>query len=185
MARRHTEIIREYPSMEGFFENDKEIRTGSDRAAAILVGASVEWALEAATLAQFPCLDDETLEKLRGGALSSFYGNIYLAYAMGIIDSAMRDDLNTIRKVRNIFAHAMTHVTFSRPEISAECNKLVSGYAEAVATRKPFEEVSGPEQRRRYVEVAHHLSLKLLETALKKYKLGDQHDIRYGEFGKE
>ena len=160
-------LIRSYPTFEEFVQTYNETETSSDRAAAILAAASSEWSFEAAIVAHLSNVDQETLEKLTGrdGALSSFYGNIYLAYAMEIIDDTERDDLNTIRTLRNVFAHAMTYVTFSRPEISNKCSTLVSRYVEAI----PLVETSGSEERRRYIEVARHLGFKLLMKASDAY----------------
>ncbi len=70
--------------------------------------------------------DEETSAALTrdGRALTTFSNKIYLAHAMGLIDEITRADLNIIRNIRNIFAHAMGHVSFANPEIQQECNKL-------------------------------------------------------------
>ena len=36
-----------------------------------------------------------------------FFSKIYLGYALDLYDKATRDDLRTILKIRNAFAHAM------------------------------------------------------------------------------
>ena len=53
------------------------------------------------------------------GPFATFSVNIEVAYAMGKIDAAVRDDLNAIRKVRNEFAHTVKHLHFGSTEITA------------------------------------------------------------------
>ena len=48
---------------------------------------------------------DELLFK-SDGALSSFNGNIDLAYAINLITSDLRYDLHVLRRIRNLFAHS-------------------------------------------------------------------------------
>lgn len=60
----------------------------------------------------------------RDGPLNSLSSTIVLAYAMRLIDQVTYDNANTIRRIRNVFAHAVVPVTFDTPEIIAECRRL-------------------------------------------------------------
>jgi hypothetical protein len=60
----------------------------------------------------------------RDGALSTFYGNISLARALGLIDDPVKDDLDTVRRLRNAFAHSAVPITFSSEEVIREMDKL-------------------------------------------------------------
>jgi hypothetical protein len=104
-----------------------EIKQSSDRAACILMSAMVERHLERSILLRLmiPGGDDKTSALFeRDGALSTFYGNTHLAYALDLITSEMKSDLDIIRRVRNAFAHSQLPVSFQSQEISREIAKL-------------------------------------------------------------
>jgi DNA-binding MltR family transcriptional regulator len=111
------------PHFAGLME---EIKHTSDRTAAIVLSAWVEQNLEMKIIAALPRRDEETVKKLqeRDSALSGFYSKIHLAFALGLIDEETRDNLDVIRRIRNVFAHAAVFVTFQTPEIAKEIEKL-------------------------------------------------------------
>ncbi|HEX3664784.1 MAG TPA: hypothetical protein VHU23_06105 [Rhizomicrobium sp.] len=59
-----------------------------------------------------------------GSPLGSFSAKIALAAALGIIDPSEREDLDTIRIIRNAFAHSVTHVGWNDKEVSDLCETL-------------------------------------------------------------
>jgi DNA-binding MltR family transcriptional regulator len=63
--------------------------------------------------------DDATWEKLTEdiGPLKSFHSKIVMAYALGIIDETMRENLHIVRRVRNVFAHAKILIDFTEETI--------------------------------------------------------------------
>jgi len=70
--------------------------------------------------------DDSTWAKLteRNGPLASFAGKIDLAYAMGIYDETTKSNLNSIREIRNVFAHAKKPLDFDDELILSELRNL-------------------------------------------------------------
>jgi DNA-binding MltR family transcriptional regulator len=98
----------------------------SHRSFAIISSARAERALERTLIAHFPKLDAYTFEMLasRAGPLSSFFSKIHLAFALGLLDSKTRNNLEIIRKIRNVFAHAPKAVSFQTSLIVKECHKL-------------------------------------------------------------
>jgi DNA-binding MltR family transcriptional regulator len=58
------------------------------------------------------------------GPLSSFASRIAMAFAFGVVSKDIRDDMDTIRKIRNTFAHSKKILNFTDPEIAACCRKL-------------------------------------------------------------
>jgi hypothetical protein len=70
--------------------------------------------------------DDGIISRLigRDGALSSFYGKNYLGYAVGLYDEMALNNLESIRRIRNVFAHAPSMVSFTLPEVTLECATL-------------------------------------------------------------
>jgi hypothetical protein len=68
--------------------------------------------------------DDKTTSRLFSGALSGLSSKIDLAYLMGLYTVEVRDDLKTIAKIRNEFAHNPTEVTFETAKIIDLCQNL-------------------------------------------------------------
>ncbi len=58
------------------------------------------------------------------GVVGTFGARIELAYALGLVSSAVHDDLNIIRKIRNVCAHRHHPASFHTPEIRDRCEAL-------------------------------------------------------------
>src|ERR1700730_12683778 len=123
--RKLQDIIRD--TSDGDPDFVPEVQNASDRSAAILIGANVQRGLETLLLESLVRVKDEdVIGRLigRGGALSTFYGNSHLGYAVGLYGIKELGNLESIRRIRNVFAHAPSIVRFDTPEIVAECNKF-------------------------------------------------------------
>ena len=106
-----------------------EIRTGrSDRAVAILIAIQLEEALRRTLVEWLRPLKKPEYKDLFGPGqpLSSFSNRIRMCYAMGILGTQTRDELNVIREVRNAFAHSGKEITFDTPEVKNACAFLKS-----------------------------------------------------------
>jgi len=119
-------LIDESPSKDELDALNAELGHGSDRACALIAAATVESFLTNAILLKLENIDDKTVKKLKNqnGALSGFFSKIYLGYTLGLYDKATRDDLETIRNIRNAFAHASRPISFLNEEVSAACDNL-------------------------------------------------------------
>lgn len=100
-----------------------------DDRALVLVGCSIlEDALARAIKGYFIELDKTELSKIFEdsgcGPLASLSAKITLAFALGIYGNKTRDDLITIKSIRNVFAHAIDNVTFETEEIKYACNAI-------------------------------------------------------------
>lgn len=94
-----------------------------DRAMVLLCVSLLEQALEEALLTQFLCAYDAPPGRDRlfggdGGAVSTFAGKITLGHALGLYGSYLRDDLDRLRRIRNVFAHARTTLKLDSPVIT-------------------------------------------------------------------
>lgn len=69
---------------------------------------------------------DEDLFIGKDSPLSSFSSRVKLSYYLGLISRDERSDLNTIRKIRNEFAHSPNDIDFTDSKISSLCNNLKS-----------------------------------------------------------
>jgi DNA-binding MltR family transcriptional regulator len=142
-------LISEGPSKDDLDAINTELAHGSDRACAIIAAANLETTLTVTILTKLENIDEETVENLtrQNGALDGFLSKIYLGYALALYDKATRDDLDTIRKIRNAFAHSRRPITFLEKEISAACGKLnhksAKSFSDPHATEK-FRQIGYP-----------------------------------------
>jgi len=58
------------------------------------------------------------------GPLSTFSAKIKLAYALELIDADIFSSLETIRKIRNEFAHTFSELTFDTPSVADRVKNL-------------------------------------------------------------
>jgi len=96
----------------------------SDRGAAILAGSFVEHTL--GQYVKFRIRDKKLADTLFGamGPLSSFDQRIAIAYAFDLISQVQYKDFETIRKIRNHFAHHPLDTTFNTNDIKQLCAAL-------------------------------------------------------------
>jgi DNA-binding MltR family transcriptional regulator len=80
-------------------------------------------------IAKFMVDDPEVVDRLLGRTrpLSSLSSRIDLAYCVGLIGPAARTDLNTIRDIRNDFAHLIDGLSFDDQSVVGRCNNLTAG----------------------------------------------------------
>lgn len=112
---------------EAFDALEKELYGTSDRVTAVMLGASVETALEKLLASRMrDDLRSDERSKLFGfeGAIGTFSAKIIVAYAMKIIGPITYSDLNLIKLLRNEFAHSRVPFDFQTPEVVAVCNEL-------------------------------------------------------------
>ena len=95
-----------------------ELKGESERAAAIFGAAVLDELLRQVLVASM-IPDDEEVAKLtrESGALGTFAARIRAAYCLELISNEERHDLDTIRKIRNPFAHHIRPPSFSKGEI--------------------------------------------------------------------
>jgi hypothetical protein len=69
--------------------------------------------------------------------LSTFAAKINVAYAIKILPEPLHRDLEAIKEIRNLFAHAKTLYDFDTPEVAAACRKLITGTRPGVGNYLP------------------------------------------------
>ena len=111
---------------DGFY---KEMQNESPRAAVIIASAFLDSQVRK-LLEKFLVDDKKAVEKLIGSEkeietpLSSFGARISTAYCLGLISKNEYNDLLTIKKIRNKFAHEMHGYTFDDQKIIDWCKDL-------------------------------------------------------------
>jgi hypothetical protein len=107
-----------------------EINSGTDRAVAVVWGGLVEDALRDKITKKISHLNSDEISNLfdSSGPLSTFGGKIIVAYGSGFITKEQERELYILKEIRNVFAHALTHVSFETAEISAACSLLIKDH---------------------------------------------------------
>ena len=118
----------------------QDVHDASDRTAAIILAAWVEQGLEQAIIGRFARNDNDTIKRMQDhGSLNSFYAKNYLGYALGLYNQNTLRNLESIRKIRNAFAHSAIQIDFSIEEITGEVYKI--NYQEDPELAKQLPEV--------------------------------------------
>lgn len=109
----------------------------SDRGAGVLAGSFAEHTL--GQYLKFHIHDKKVAEALFGpmGPLSTFDQRIAIAYAFELITQTQYKDFETVRKIRNQFAHHPLDTTFNTEEIKQRCTTL-SMFKEASESNPPI-----------------------------------------------
>ena len=138
------------------------LNSETPRMAAILAAAGVEDGLEFAIQNQFMRgLNKSEFKDMfdSDGMLSTFGAKIKMGHALQLYGDITRADLNCIKDIRNVFAHAKMQLDFSRPEVIDACNQLKGPFGPGTNDKKlwpPFEQ---------YMKCAEYLYLEFLNVA--------------------
>jgi hypothetical protein len=146
----------------------RELATSSDRAAAILGATSLQAILRNIIIdGALINRDDDSVSMLmeRDGALATSFSINHLAFALGLIPRIFLEDLETIRRIRNVFAHSVLLLDFRHDEISREAMKLRSLYF-SEAPENEFKKETGDEangrERNLFISTCRYISYQLL-----------------------
>lgn len=114
----------EEPDVQAIIEHaiKQTAKENADRNNAIVAGVDLEEAL-GEMLLNF-MVDTKTSHDLLRSTLSNFATRINMAYSLGLISQDEYADLNTIREIRNYFAHGKRGCTFADKFVTNLCNKF-------------------------------------------------------------
>lgn len=116
----------------------KALTVESDRGCALFAAAYLDKALS--DLLYLSLVENKKIESelFEGTApLATFSSRIKLAYYLGKISAGSRSDLDTIRNIRNAFAHKIDLISFDTQSIADRCRNLGFSYHDSNA--KPRE----------------------------------------------
>lgn len=110
-----------------FIQLAAELDKESDRALAIVAAAYLDHLLELLISSKFKLSKTKQEEMFNhpSGMLHSFSSRITLAYMTNLISENEKRDLDTIRGIRNIFAHRFIGISFGTKEITESCKNLI------------------------------------------------------------
>ena len=136
------------------------------RGNALIIVAWIERLLEFAIQTRVTSEFDEPpwRDRLFGGdergAIDGFAGKIVVGYALALYSEQMREDLQQIRHLRNVFAHSMTTLDFDTPEIADACQFYIVRRIWS-RTSKSREWLEGISPRHRFVTAVFIILLHL------------------------
>ncbi|NNF95917.1 MAG: hypothetical protein HKM94_03195 [Halobacteria archaeon] len=119
-----------------------DLRTMQDRPAAIVAAALVEDALEDALMTNMAKLSRKERDALflGHGPLATFSAKISIARAFKLLGKEEAAEIDVIRTIRNVFAHARIAIDFNTPEVAAQ----IEGINVIKRLSSPFYEVLAP-----------------------------------------
>jgi DNA-binding MltR family transcriptional regulator len=128
VSRSLKSLIKDH-SLDDWADSFVRLGEGGDRSLAILATAMVERGLQNAIIQRMVKLTKSEHDQLFDGTgpLSSFSSKIKIAYSIGAISGSARADLDSIREIRNAFAHSIVYIDFTEPAISDRCRQLWLG----------------------------------------------------------
>jgi hypothetical protein len=98
-------------------------RHRNDRGAALLLAANLENSLQIAIERRLAIAETHRtiLFVDEASPLRRFSAKIRMGYALGLFGDGLKSNLDLVRIIRNVFAHAASPVHFSTPEVMGAC----------------------------------------------------------------
>jgi hypothetical protein len=101
-----------------------ELRSGNDRACAVVAGSLLAFQLERLLTAHLRHLPESRALFQTYQPLSTFSSRIAASYALGLIPENIFHDLTRIRKIRNEFSHEFNTTTFDSDPARSHIHNL-------------------------------------------------------------
>lgn len=153
---------------EALRDNESPIAT------AILGATIVEMELETELRNRFTRKDDDTWKDLTGevGPLGTFHQKIIAAYGFRILDNVLLDGMNTVRQIRNAFAHSKRLIDFNNKLVTRELKRVTLPKGKQSTLYQQFSAVRGLDEgpRLAYVLLCLALTLRLMDKRIKRGK---------------
>lgn len=114
------------PYLENYRTFEKELENNSDRGTVLICTSILDAQLEKllkSFLISNKKIDEELFKPTQ--ALGNSSAKINMSYYLGLITKTEKNNLNSIRKIRNIFAHQINQLSFDDPRILGLCNNLI------------------------------------------------------------
>jgi mannitol operon repressor len=104
-----------------------ELSIETDRGVALVSVSYLDTLLESLVCSR-SSIDESKIKSLgifdQNGPMDTFSNKIKICYLFGLLNDMEQQDLNTIRKIRNEFAHQLSGLNFDTPSIADRCRNL-------------------------------------------------------------
>ena len=121
-------LLKDLPSEEEIAHIASNLQGYEDAAMALLGCSCIQNALLAFIKTKLVPLSKEDDQRLfdgnQNGIISTFSSQLRIAFAMGLIDRPVFDDLMLMYDIRNVFAHSIHPISFSHLYIEYDCGRL-------------------------------------------------------------
>lgn len=120
-------LTREHPKEDHLtYITDRMRSEIDDRACALVVTSLAEMMLQIALTHFLGIRGQKAVSDIfyTFGPLSTLDAKIVMCSSTGIIGPVTTSNLEAIKKIRNVFAHAMIDITFEEPAVQRACNEL-------------------------------------------------------------
>jgi DNA-binding MltR family transcriptional regulator len=119
-------LLKERPTKKDVLKAQESLLNDSPRASAVVACALLEDVLRAAlvNVMDLPSKEDHDRLFYNYGPLSSLSAKTLMAACLNVIGPNVRSDIDTIRAIRNAFAHNLHDISFLTNEIAELCASL-------------------------------------------------------------
>jgi DNA-binding MltR family transcriptional regulator len=116
-------IIKDFPSPAELREIMSQLRIADDRSSALVATSILENSLERLLISSFKNKKKEFVSIIfeNNGPLSSLWSKNMMAYAIGLIEFGTKKEIDNVRVVRNVFAHALRQIDFTNAVVLEHC----------------------------------------------------------------
>ncbi len=155
------DLSRMLPTEKELEQVFADFKTESDRGCALIAGSFLENTIALAINAFIADFGDAFKKQLHEGSdapLGTFASKIKMGRALGIFDEKVQTRFETVKNIRNAFAHALRPLDFEHPSIVAAVRTLLP-------KAMPLEDTSMSPARKRYIAFCWSMGIKLYQLA--------------------
>jgi hypothetical protein len=167
------DLSRQSPSREEALAVLRAFASGPPIVTAILGQSLIEHELEQLLRGRFKRGDDDTWQRLTGndGPLGTFSAKITAGYAFKLYDESMRKNLDTVRLIRNAFAHSKRLIDFDDKLILNELKVTALPSAKTSRRAKDIKLVRSLKSggRASYIVLCQRLFMELIKRSARGY----------------
>lgn len=152
--------IKEFLDSTKWEKFRQEYEASDDRSCALLCAAYLDNCLEILVLEALPH-EKQAHKNLFSETkpLRTFSAKIEIAFCLGLIPKSFYDDLNSIRKIRNDFAHKLHGLKFSTEPVKSWCENLTLPVEHSKSLGYTIDETCSREPRQKFIFAAAILSM--------------------------
>jgi hypothetical protein len=132
----------------------EELNGQNDRACALIAAASIADGLRELLAANFVILTESEEDHLffsPNATLGDLSSMTEISYVLGLISKKEKSLIDSVRRVRNAFAHTAHHITFQISEVKVECSKF-----------PPLQNIDDNDIKARYISVSLNLFASIM-----------------------